>query len=240
MNQKPAIILVNPQLGENIGMVARAMLNCHLTDLRIVNPRDGWPSETAERAASGAFDFGVVATLYTSTTDAIADLHYTLATTARPRDMIKDVFTAKGGMAELHHRHTDNQKTGIIFGGERAGLSNEDIALANAIITIPLNPDFSSLNLAQAVLLVAYEYMVQNDNTPDKITVMGKAEISDTDSVHQFSNRLITALDAHGFFRSVDLKPTIERNITNMFIRQNWTNQDIQTLQGILSALIKK
>ncbi len=236
----PAIILINPQLGENIGMVARAMLNCGLTDLRIVNPRDGWPSESADRASSGALDKGVVVTTYHSTQDAIADCHFTLATTARPRDMIKDVYTAHGAMAETHTRINAGQSVGILFGGERAGLHNDDIALASAIITIPLNPDFTSLNLAQAVLLVAYEFMAQTDSTDRKKLVMGKTDRASVDTILQFTNRMIKELDTHDFFRSLDLRPTMERNLTNLFGRHDWTDQEISTLHGVLSALTKK
>jgi tRNA/rRNA methyltransferase len=237
---KPKIILINPQLGENIGMVARAMLNCNLTDLRIVNPRDGWPSESAERAASGALEKGVHVTVYGSTENAIADCHFTLATTARPRDMIKDVYTAKGACDQAHTCIADGQTVGILFGAERTGLQNEDIALASAIITIPLNPDFSSLNLAQAVLLVAYEFMIQADKTVAKTTSMGKTNLADRESVHGFTNRMIAELDEAGFFCSADLKPTLERNLTNLIGRHDWTDQEIKTLHGIVSAFTKK
>lgn len=236
----PAIILINPQLGENIGMVARAMLNCGFTDLRIVNPRDGWPSEAANRASSGALDKGVQVTVYETTEAAIADCHFTLATTARPRDMIKDVYTAKGAMAEAHNRIHQGQTVGILFGAERSGLQNEDIALASAIITIPLNPAFTSLNLAQAVLLVAYEFISQADTTADKQLVMGQTEPASAESITNFTTRMIKELETAGFFRSPDLKPTMERNLTNLFTRHNWTEQDISTLHGILSALVKK
>lgn len=237
MKNNPSIILINPQLGENIGMVARAMLNCGLTDLRIVNPRDGWPSESANRASSGALEKGVKVTVYTSTQEAVADCHFTLATTARPRDMIKDVYTARGAMAEAHNRIAQGQNIGVIFGAERSGLQNEDIALASAIITIPLNPEFTSLNLAQAVLLVSYEFSSQGDTTADKQLVMGKTELASSDRLTHFTDRLITELDDAGFFRSPDLRPTMERNLTSLITRHDWTDQDIQTLHGIVSAL---
>lgn len=237
MIKKPSIILVNPQLGENIGMVARAMLNCGLTDLRIVNPRDGWPSDRANAASSGAFESGVISTLYTSTTDALSDLHFTLATTARPRGMIKDVYTAQGAMKQAHAKISEGQNTGILFGAERTGLENEDIALANAIITIPLNPEFWSLNLAQAVLLVAYEFHIQSDTTPAHHVHKGKTEIAEGDTVQKFIDRLIQGLSTHDFFKSAEHRPTIERNLINLFSRRQWTDQEIQTLHGVLSAL---
>jgi tRNA/rRNA methyltransferase len=229
---KPSIILVDPQLGENIGMVARAMLNCHFTDLRLVRPRDGWPSDSAQRASSGALDKGVTVQIFDSTEDAIGTCHHVYATTARPRDMTKNIFTARSGMEDAFAKQGN---IGILFGAERTGLQNEDIALANGIITLPLNPDFSSLNLAQAVLLVTYEYLMQGDQTAPKQT----PDKVDKESLNQFTDRLITALDNHKFFRSEDLRPTTERNLRNMFHRQEWTDQDIQTFHGILSALIK-
>ena len=237
---KPVIILINPQLGENIGMVARAMLNCGLTDLRIVNPRDGWPSDRANAASSGAFEWGVIPSLYNNTKDAISDLHFSLATTARPRGMIKDVYTAEGAMREAHTHIANGMNVGILFGAERTGLQNEDVALASAVVTIPLNPDFSSLNLAQAVLLIAYEFMVQIDNTPDLQTHTGKTDIAKSQTVTHFTDRLISELDTANFFRTEDLRPTTERNLVNLFTRHNWTDQEISTLQGVLSALTKK
>ena len=238
--QKPAIILINPQLGENIGMVARAMLNCGLTDLRIVNPRDGWPSDSANAASSGAFDNGVTPTIYNSTTEAVNDIHFTLATTARPRGMIKDVYTAHGATEQAHVKINKGENVGILFGAERTGLENDDIALANAIITIPLNPKFWSLNLAQAVLLVAYEFHTQSDNTPDHQTHMGKTDISNAETVQNFTDRLIEGLSTHDFFKSPDHRPVIERSLTNLFARRQWTDQEIQTLHGVLSAFVKK
>lgn len=240
MKHKPAIILINPQLGENIGMVARAMLNCGLTDLRIVNPRDGWPSDRANAASSGAFECGVTPTIYNSTIEATRDLHYTLATTARPRGMIKDVYTPKAAMKETHTQLLQAHNVGILFGAERTGLENEDVALSNAIITAPLNPDFSSLNLAQAVLLISYEFMIQADNTPDTQMHTGKTDIADMDTTHKFTDRLIDELSKVDFFKSPEMRPTMERSLTNLISRHNWTEQEVQTLHGILSALIKK
>lgn len=233
----PIIILVDPQLGENIGMVARAMLNCGLTDLRLVRPRDGWPSESATRAASGALEKGVTVTLFDTTADAIKECHYVYATTARPRDMTKQTFTARTAMENSQAAIANAQTVGVLFGAERTGLQNEDIALANAIITLPLNPEFSSLNLAQAVLLIAYEYMMCDggDQTPTL-----HPDTATKDTIHQFTNRLIDALDQKRFFRSEDLRPTTERNLRNLFSRIGWTDQDIQTLHGIISAFSKE
>lgn len=237
MTIKPAIILIDPQLGENIGMVARAMLNCGLSDLRLVRPRDGWPSQAANRAASGALDKGVAVETFDTTEAAVADCHFVLATTARPRDMIKDVYTARGAAQCLCDKAATS-KTAVLFGAERSGLQNEDIALANGVITIPLNPDFTSLNLAQAVLLIAYEWLMTQDETPDHGYVTGKTELAAQGDIDNLTGRLIDELDRHGFFRSDDLRPTIERNIVNLFSRLSLTRQDTKTFHGIVSSLI--
>lgn len=163
---EPAIILVNPQMGENIGAAARAMLNFGITGLRLVNPRDGWPSAQAEAMSVGALEKMPPVQVFDSTEEALADCHYVYATTARPRDMTKPVFTAKGAARDMHERQAQGQKIGILFGAERSGLDNDDVALAHAVLTIPANPDFTSLNLGQGVLLVAYEWLQTIDETP--------------------------------------------------------------------------
>jgi len=237
----PAIVLIDPQLGENIGMAARAMLNCGLTDLRLVRPRDGWPSQSAERAASGALEKGVMTTLFDTTESAVANCHFVLGTTARPRDMIKDVYTASTAAKTLNQATLDRKKTAILFGAERSGLQNEDIARTNGIITMPLNPDFTSLNLSQAVLLVSYEWMITHQEMPvDPVTVTGKTDSATHHDLSIFTHRLIAELSAHSFFRSDQLRPTIERNLINMVSRMNLTQQDTQTLHGIVSALISR
>src|SRR5258706_11023835 len=162
----PAIILVEPQLGENIGTAARAMLNCGLGRLRLVRPRDGWPSERAVAAASGADSVLSAAMLFQSTEAAIADLEQVYATTARPREMIKPVMTPRRAAPEMRAGLAAGRPVGILFGPERTGLLNDDLALADTLITVPLNPAYSSLNLAQAVLLSPYEMAQAGDETP--------------------------------------------------------------------------
>jgi tRNA/rRNA methyltransferase len=236
---QPAIILVKPQLGENIGMVARAMLNCGLTDLRVISPRDGWPSEAANKASSGALAKGVAVTLYGSTHDALADLHYVLATTARPREMIKEIYTPEAAIKTIFERiTTSNSQCGILFGGERAGLHNDDIALSHGIITVPLNPEFTSLNLAQAVLLLAYEWIKIKDNTADIQFHSGDTDIAPRAEVQNLVSRLEQELEHHNFFRSAELRPSVLRSITNLFSRMNITSQEVKTFHGIISALI--
>lgn len=231
----PAIILIEPQMGENIGAAARAMLNCGLVDLRLVRPRDGWPNERADAMSSGAFDQMPEVQIFERTQDALEDRHYSYATTARPRDMVKPVFTARSAAEDIHAR--TNQKTAFLFGPERAGLGNEDVALANAIITIPVNPAFPSLNLGQGVLLCAYEWFQAQDQTPARIQDNDPAPHAELGALVR---RLEEELDAHHFFKSDDMKPTVLRNLKNTFGRAEMTHQEIQTFHGIISALIGK
>jgi tRNA/rRNA methyltransferase len=171
---QPAIVLVEPQLGENIGMVARAMLNCGLNELRLVNPREPWPNPKAQAAASGADPVLAGARLFAATEDAIADLAHVYATTARSRDMVKPVLTPRRAGAELRAQAARGERTGILFGKEAKGLHNDDVALAEAIVAAPLNPAFSSLNLGMAVLLVAYEWLVAEADPAQGALPIGK------------------------------------------------------------------
>lgn len=234
----PTIILVKPQMGENIGASARAILNCGLTDMSLVAPRDGWPNEKANAMSVGALDIMPPVQLFDNTQDAISDHHYVYATTARPRDMVKPVMTARSAIADIKQRIQNGQKTAILFGGERAGLSNEDTSHADAIITIPLNPDFSSLNLAQCVLLCAYEWSQQQYEAEDKITPQGDSFPASKEDFQNLIERLDQELEAHNFFRNQDMKPSMMQNIRSMLSRAEFTDQEVRTLQGIISALI--
>lgn len=232
-NTMPAIILCNPQMGENIGAAARAMQNFGLNDLRLVNPRDGWPNEKAITMASGAFDSMPHPTVFNTLEDAIADLHFTFATTARTRDMVKPCFTPETAAATTYKKK--NQNIGILFGAERSGLLNEEIALAQAIITIPTHPNFSSLNLGQSVLLMAYEW---SKHSPKIKSADEQEQTPATQkNLNAFLQRLESDLDNRRFFREENLKPTMVKNIQNIFTRNNLTEQEVRTLQGILSAL---
>ena len=239
-DNKPAIILVSPQMGENIGAAARAMCNFGLTELRLVNPRDGWPSATAEANASGAFDIIPPPEVFDSTADALKPYHTVYATTARPRDMRKKVLTPKQAAAEIKAKQQTGEKTAILFGGERAGLTNDDISLAHHIISAPVNPEFSSINLAQSVLLIANEIFQANDDTLPETLPTGDSVPVSHEELNALMERLEQELDDHGFFRSKDLKPTMVRNIRNIFSRADMTEQEVRTLQGIISALTGK
>ncbi len=235
MTQKPVIVLVGPQMGENIGACARAMLNCGIDELRIVNPRDGWPSEKAEAMAAGAFDIMPPVRVYNSTAEAIADCHQVYATTARPRDMVKPVMTAREAADDVHARSSQNQKCAYLFGCERTGLENDDIALSHAIITIPVNPDFSSLNLGQGVLLCAYEWYQAQPCLPMPIDPDNLP--APHDELNNLYSRLEQDLAEGGFFRTPEMQPTVMRNIQNMLSRAQMTSQEINTFHGIIKVL---
>ena len=240
----PVIILVQPQLGENIGMCARAMLNCAVTELRIVKPRDGWPNPAAISAASGAIAVIENAKLYDTTAEAIADLDFVLATTARQRDMSKPVHSAEECGKLIHARNAAAGRVtcGILFGPERTGLENDDIALANAILNIPLNPGFSSLNLAQAVLLVCYSWLSADNPfaTAQPQDEDENGQPASKGEIENFLQRLESNLEDSSFFRSEAHKPSILRNIRNFFFRATPTVQEVRTLQGIISALMQQ
>lgn len=236
---QPVVILTHPQMGENIGAAARAMLNCGLCELRIVNPRDGWPNERADAMSAGALEAMPPVGIYDSTLQAIADLQFVYATTARPRDMVKQVMTARTAASDMRIRQGRGEKVGILFGAERSGLVNDDIALSGAVVTIPLNPGFASLNLSQAVLLVAYEWLMAGDKTPDTLTI-GDSLPATQDSMTELYRRLEDELETRGFFRARDMKPTIIRNLRSMLVRTEMTDQEVKTFHGIISALIGK
>lgn len=239
---KPVIVLVNPQMGENIGAAARAMLNCGIDELRIVNPRDGWPNERAESMSSGALAKMPPVQVFETTAEALADCHYTYATTARIRDMVKPVFTAKEAALDCRTREAEGQKCAYLFGAERAGLDNEDVALSHAIITIPVNPDFSSLNLGQGVLLCAYEWFQHSavKGLPRTATteLVAKEELpaphAELDNLY---NRLETELRTGHFFRTQEMQPTVMRNLKNMLARAEMTSQEVNTFHGMITAL---
>lgn len=234
----PVVILVNPQMGENIGATARAMLNCGVAELRLVNPRDGWPSERAEAMSSGALGLMPPVQVFTSTAEAIADLHHIYATTARPRDMVKNVMTARSAATDMRVRESTGQRIGLLFGAERSGLDNNDVALAGTVITIPLNPGFSSLNLAQAVLLVTYEWMVAGDKTPERQMINNDSFPATQDSMTNLYQRLEDELEQNRFFRSPEMKPTVLRNLHAMLTRAEMTDQEIKTFHGIITSLL--
>jgi tRNA/rRNA methyltransferase len=245
----PAIILVGPQLPENIGFAARAMANFGLSELRLVRPREAWPNEKARAAAAGADQVIDAAAVYDELKGAVADLNYVIATTARPRGMTKPVFAPDSAAQELARRIASAERTGILFGPERSGLDNEPISLADAILTAPVDPAFASLSLPQAVLLVSYEWLKAKQAIP----TLGRATTFDGPALEGLDqsgdppagrgelfalfDHIESELDHAGFLRPPEKRPTMVRAIRNMFHRMSMTEQDVRTWRGIVAAL---
>ncbi len=243
MTTAPIIIFVQPQLVENIGMTARAMMNCGLSELRIVDPRDPWPlheplRERMNAASSGADEILNNAGMFATVEEAIADLNYVYATTSRTHDMVNRIFTARAAAPDMIERATDGQKVGVMFGRERTGLISDHVALANARITIPLNPEFASLNLAQAVLLIGYEWYQAKDTTAPLRLATGKSRPATHKEYFNFWNRLESELEKNGFFVAEDMRPVMTRSLQNMLQRAEMTEQEIRTWHGVVSALL--
>ena len=233
----PIVILVRPQLGENIGTAARAMLNCGLTELRLVDPRDGWPSPKALNAASGADVVIGGARLFANVAEAVADLNRVYATTARPREMIKIVTSPRLAAGEIVAAQGAGQRVGILFGAERTGLSNDELGHADTIIEAPLNPGFASLNLAQAVLIVAYEWRVAALGQTEARLPFGDTVPSTKSEIEAFLRLLEAALDARKFFPTPEMRPTMVQNLRALVERLLPTQQEIQTLFGVIKVL---
>nr|WP_321984578.1 RNA methyltransferase [uncultured Lichenicoccus sp.] len=237
IGNSPVVVLVRPQLAENIGAVARAMANGGLFHLRLVAPRDGWPQERAWRSASGADRLLDAATVHGSVDDAVADLHHVFATCPRPRHIVKPVLTARGGAAELRAIAARGLGCGILFGPERAGLDNDDMARADALIRYPLNPGFMSLNLAQAVMIMAYEWWMADDGTPPRTLMTNESRIASKSELGNFIRHLTAELDACGFLRNEQKRPGMVRNLRHLFERGEVTQQELRTLHGVVTEL---
>ncbi len=235
----PAIVLVEPQLGENIGMVARAMANFGLVDLRLVNPRDGWPSEKARAAASRADHVIDAVTVFDDLPSAIADLHVVMATTARQRDMAKAVLTPKEAVARLRDTHDAGRRGGIVFGRERWGLENDEVALANTIVTFPVNPAFASLNIAQAVLLMSYEWMNAAVGQLKPFEQSDAPAASRADLQHLYDH-LEGALDEANYFHPPDRRERMVITLRNIFADAGLSEPQIKTLRGVVAALERR
>ncbi|HET6621562.1 MAG TPA: RNA methyltransferase [Dongiaceae bacterium] len=233
----PAIILVSPQLGENIGAAARAMLNCGLSDLRLVAPRDGWPNSAAERAAVGALDLMPPVRVFEQVGQAIGDLTLVYATTARDRKMVKPIVTARQAALEARAHVAAGGKAGFLFGPERTGLLSDDVSLANKIVTVPLNPEFTSLNLGQAVLLIGYDWFQSGDATSAEQLPMNGTLPATQAELQNFFAHLERELDSCGFLRNEEARPHMIRNLRNMWQRAQLTEQEVRTLHGMVKEL---
>ncbi len=234
----PAIVLVEPQLGENIGMVARAMANFGLSELRLVNPRDGWPNEKAVAAASKAVHVIDSAIVFDDLRSALEDRNFVAATTARERDGFKPVRGPVEAGRVLRVRADAGQRTAILFGRERFGLYNEEIALADEIVTFPVDPDFASLNIAQAALLMSYEWM-KSGLASETETAFASPEIvpADKKHLHGLLAHLEAALDARGYFRPAAKKPKMVDNVRAVLTRPGFDLKEIKVLRGVVSSL---
>lgn len=234
----PVIVLVEPQLGENIGMVARAMANFGLEELRLVQPRDGWPNDKARAAASGADRVVDAARVYPDLPAATADLRHVLATTARRRDNFKPVLAPVEAARALRFRTARGERTGILFGRERFGLFNEEVGLADAIVTFPVNPDYASLNIAQAVLLMAYEWR-KSGSADETATAFAGPEVvpAEKHHLHGLLGHLEAALEARGYFRPAAKKPKMVDNVRSVLTRPGFTEAEIKVLRGVLASL---
>ncbi|MEO0410266.1 MAG: RNA methyltransferase [Pseudomonadota bacterium] len=232
---QPAIILVRPQLGENIGKAARAMLNFGLTDLRLVAPRDGWPNPDAGPTASGADIVLDLARVYDTLSEAVADCEVTYTTTVRPRGMIKEVLTPKVAAEKTRAFEAQGGRAGFIFGPERSGLDNDEVAQSDAIVTVPVNPDFGSLNLAQAVILMAYEYsQMPLPKTQENLLLPAKKV--ELDGLY---GQLETALEERSYFYPENRADLMRRTLRNILERAGFSGQEVQTLRGIVKQLLR-
>lgn len=231
----PVIVLVRPQLGENIGKAARAMLNFGLVELRLVQPRDGWPNPSAGPAASGADIVIEQARIFDSVADAVADCVHVYATTVRKREVTKPVLTPEQAAAAIH---AQPGRSAVLFGPERSGLETTDVALARSIITVPINPEFGSLNLAQAVILVAYEW--------SKGMALASPPATDIDPPapqEEFEGlyaQLEAMLENTRFFHLPDRRHVVQRTLRSLLIKPGWSHQEVRTFRGVLSALAGK
>lgn len=237
---EPCVILVEPQLGENIGAAARAMANFGLSKMRLVNPREGWPNEKAVAAASGSDHVLAAAEVFESLDLAIADLRYVIATTARSREVAKRVRGPEEAAAILNQHASGETPAGILFGRERWGLTNEEVALADEILTLPVDPNHASLNIAQAVLIVSYEWRLASvgenlpfDGANDQVPAE-KAEL------FRLFDHLEGALDEAGFFRPPEKKPHMVQSLRAMLQRASLSDQEVRTLRGVVAAFERR
>ena len=234
----PVVILDKPQLAENIGAVARVMANFGLSDLRLVAPRDGWPQGRAYAAASGA-DWPLDgARVFPTVSEAVADLQLLFAATARPRDVQLPVATPRQGAMELARAVAGGQTTGILFGAERAGLETADVALAHAVVTIPVDPKFHSLNLAQSVAILAYEWRLTVNDAPAP-AFRGVDAPAAAGAVLGLFEHLERELELSGFFFPEENRPSMVRNLRAALGRARFTDQEVRTLRGVVTALVK-
>ena len=238
--KQPSIILVKPQMGENIGSAARAMLNFGLENMRVVAARDGWPSQSAVATASGAGRVLDQARHFSNFHDAISDCHFIFATTARGRDLTKTVYDPKRAMKIAFEKISDGQNVGIIFGPERAGLENKEVVRSNALITVPVNPNFSSINLAQTVLLLSYEWFLAADIYEENFSNTRKTSVAPILEIEKLSEQYENELEKIGFFFPEEKATSMKSTLRNIWSRLPLTASDVRAFHGILRHLLKR
>lgn len=234
---RPAVILVETQMGENIGAAARAMANFGLRELRLVAPRDGWPNEKANAMAASARFILDDAYLFDTVEEAVADLALVFATTARERGQMKEVVGPGEAMERIRPHLAGGAKAGILFGRERWGLTSDEVALADAILTLPVDPDHASLNVGQAVIICAYEW-ARGAGRDIPFTTPENPPARKEDVARLFEH-LESELDAANFLKPPEKRPRMVRNLRNIFIRAGLTDQDVRTLRGVVTALVR-
>ena len=239
MSNQPSFVLVRPQMGENIGAAARAMLNFGLDRLTLVAPRDGWPNPAAEAMASGAGRLLDQAQVFDDLPAAVAKNHFVLATTARARGLTKPVLSPKEAMQQAAQRCASGERVAVLFGPERAGLENEEISRANAIISVPVNPGFPSLNLAQCVLICGYEWQLATEHVINSEVEMAGTEWASQDDIEALASHYEVDLTKAGFFFPEDKEDSMKLNLRNMWSRMPLTRADVQTLHGVLRQMVR-
>ncbi|MBL9057286.1 MAG: RNA methyltransferase [Rhodobacteraceae bacterium] len=236
----PVFILVRPQMGENIGAAARAMLNFGLERMRVVAPRDGWPNPKAAAMASGAGRLLDNAGHFPDLAAAVRDCDYVFATTARGRELVKPVMTPERAMELARALTAEGKRVGVLFGPERAGLENEDIAHANAIVTVPVNPEFPSLNLGQCALLMGYEWRRQTVEVAPEVMGLARTDFAEKHEVERLGDHFEERLDAAGFFFPETKAEGMRQNLRHMWNRLNLTRAEVQTFHGMLRQIAFK
>lgn len=239
LGPQPEIVLVRPQMGENIGAAARAMLNFGLERMRIIAPRDGWPNQAAVAMASGAGRVLDAASVYETLADGIGDCDYVYATTARSRDLAKPILSPERAMEEARQMRLQGKKVAVLFGPERTGLENDEVARANALISVPVNPEFASLNLAQCVLLTAYEYRRQSHETAHHVMEWAGSEPASAIEVEKLAEHYEKRLDDAGYFFPETKAEVMKITQRNMWSRLNLSRLDVQMFHGILRQLLR-
>ena len=238
-NPQPVYVLVRPQMGENIGGAARAMWNFGLDRMRIVSPRDGWPNQKAIAMSSGAGRLLDEAVITDGVAEALDDCTYVFATTARRRELTKPIFTPEEAMNVAREKISKGEKVAVMFGPERAGLENDDIAKANAIISVPVNPEYASLNLAQCVLLTAYEWRRQTVEVEPQSMELGGTKWASAIEMEKLAEHYESRLDDAGFFYPKAKAEGMKVNLRNLWSRLPLTQADVQMMHGIIRQIVR-